>query len=183
MLQVLRETILQRWPNSKIEVPEIVHAYYDVRNELTIQDDLVFKGQQVVVPVALRKEMMLTRHALHIGIEGCIRGARESLYWPSMSTELKEYISRNVILCISHRASPSKEPLQQHEFAPCPWSKVGADLCDFYGCTLLVVCDCYSNFIEVENITRANTGGVAKVLKSMFSRYGVPNVLVSDNGP
>ena len=182
VLQALRETILRGWPNSKTEVPEIVHTYYDIRDKLTFQDDLVFKGQQVVVPVALRKEMMHTCHASHIGIEGCVRRARESLYWPRMSTELKEYISKCDV-CMSHRASPSKEPLQQHEFAPCPWNKVGADLCDFYGRTLLVVCDYYSNFIEVENVTRANTSGVAKALKSMFSRYGVPDVLVSDNGP
>ena len=69
------------------------------------------------------------------------------------------------------------------QVCPCPWSKLGADLCDFYGRTLLVVCDYYSNFIEVENATRANTSGVAKALKAMFSRYRVPDVLVLDNGP
>ena len=40
----------------------------------------------------------------------------------------------------------------------------------------------YSNFIEVENISRANTAGICKALKAMFSRYGVPDVLMSDNG-
>ena len=173
VLQVLRETILRGWPNSKMEVPESVHTYLDIRDELTTQDDMIFKGQQVVVPVALRREMIRACHASHIGIEGCIRRAWESLFWPRMSTELKEYISKCDV-CMSHRASPSKEPLQQHEFAPYPWNKVGADLCDFYGRTLLVVCDYYSNFIEVENVTRANTSGVAKALKAMFSRYGVP---------
>ena len=63
--------------------------------------------------------------------------------------------------------------------------KRGKDLflADFYGSTLLVVCDYYSNFIEVENVTWAITSGVAKALKAMFSRYGVPDVLVLDNGP
>jgi hypothetical protein len=53
----------------------------------------------------------------------------------------------------------------------------------FHGRTLLVVCDYYSVFIEVENVTRANTNGVAKALKGMFSRNGVADVLVSGNGP
>ena len=83
---------------------------------------------------------------------------------------------------MAHRTTPAKEPIQQHEFAARPWSKVGADLCDLQGRTLLVVSDYYSNFIEVENI-RANTTGVSKALKAMFSRYGVSEVLVSDNGP
>lgn len=101
-----------------------------------------------------------------IGIEGCIRRARETMYWPRMSTELKDYISKCDV-CMAHRAMPSKEPLQ-HDFVLRPWSKVGADLCDF---TLLVVCDYYGNFIEVENITKATTRGVSKALKAMFSRY------------
>ena len=46
-----------------------------------------------------------------------------------------------------------------------------------------MVSDYYSNYIEVENIHKANTGGVTKALKAMFSRYGVPDVLVTDNGP
>ena len=182
VMQALRETILQGWPESKSDVPECVHPYFDFRDELTIQDQLVFKGAQLVVPAALRKEMMAVVHASHIGIEGCIRRARESMFWPRMSSELKEYISKCDV-CMAHRASQGKEPIVQHEFAARPWSKVGADLCDLQGRTLLVVCDYYSNFIEVENITKVSTTGVSKALKAMFARYGVPDTLISDNGP
>ena len=94
----------------------------------------------MVVPAALRRQMMEISHATHIGVEGCIRRARESMYWPRMSTELKEYISKCDV-CKSHRASPGKEPLRQYEFAARPWNKVGADLCDFQGRTLLVLSD------------------------------------------
>ena len=182
VLQVLRETIHRGWPDSKSEVHESVQAYYDFRDELTVQDQLVFKGPLLVVPAVMRKEMMAVAHATHIGTEGCIRRARESMYWPRMSTELKEYISKCDI-CLAHRATPGKEPLLQHEFVGRPWSKVSTDLCELQGRTLLVVCDYYSNFIEVESINKVTTCGVTKALKAMFSRYGVPDVLVSDNGP
>ena len=104
------------------------------------------------------------------------------MFWPRMSSELKEYISK-CDLCMAHRSSQGKEPIVQHEFAARPWSKVGTDLCDLQGCTLLVVCDYYSNFFEVENITKVSTTGVSKALKAMFARYGVPDTLISDNGP
>lgn len=45
------------------------------------------------------------------------------------------------------------------------------------------MCDYYSNFIGVENITKANTTGISKALKAMFARYSVLDVLMSDNGP
>ena len=54
----------------------------------------MFKGPVVVVPAALQKEMMAACRATHIGVEGCIRTARESIFWPHMATELKEYMSK-----------------------------------------------------------------------------------------
>ena len=182
VLQQLRKIIQQGWPASKSEVPGVLYAYYDFRDELTIQDELVFKGPLIVVPAPMRKEMMAISHATHIGVEGCMRRARETMYWPRMSTELKEDIGKCDI-CMAHRAVPGKEPLQQHDFVARPWSKVGADVCDLQGRTLLVLCDYYSNFIEVENISKITTQGVSKGLKIMFSRYGIPNELVTDNGP
>ena len=182
VLQVLRETVRGGWPESKSEVPECIRACFNFRDELTAQDHLVFKGELLVVPANMRREMMAVAHAMHIGIEGRIRRARESIYWPRMTSELKDYISKCDI-CLAHRASPGNEPLLQHEFIACPWSKIGADLCELHGRTLLVVCDYYSNFIEVERINKVTTRGVIKALNSIFSRYGAPDVVISDNGP
>ena len=182
VMQALRETILRGWPECKSEVPECVLPYFDFRDELTVQDQLVFKGAQLVVPAAMRKDMMAVAHVSHIGNEGCIRRARETMFWPRMSAELKEYIAKCDV-CMAHRTTQGKEPIVQHEFAARPWSKVGADLCELPGRTLLVVCDYCSNFIEVENINKANATGICKALKAMFARYGVPDVLMSDNGP
>ena len=69
VMKALRETILHGWPDNKSNVPECVHPYFDFQDELTVQDQLVFKGAQLVVPVAMRKEMMAVVHSSHIGIE------------------------------------------------------------------------------------------------------------------
>ena len=82
-----------------------------------------------------------------------------------------------------YRASQSKEPLIQHDIGERPWGKINANLCELPGRPLLVVSDYYSNFVEAECVHSMNTSGVTKVLKPMFARYGVPDVLVSDNGP
>ena len=122
---------------------------------------------------------MTVAHASHIGIEGCIRRARKVMFWPRMSSELKEYIAK-CDFCMAHHTTQGKEPIVQHEFAALPWSKVGADLCELQGRTLLVVRDYYSNFIEVENINKANAMGICKALKATFARYGVRNVLMQE---
>jgi len=178
----LRKTILQGWPECKAGVTEALRAYYDFRDELTVEDQLVFKGPVVVVPAALRKEMMAACHDTHIGVEGCIRRARESLFWPRMATDLKAYISKCDV-CMAHRAAPPKETLMPHQFIPRPWSKVGTDLCELNGRSLFVVCDYFSNYIEVESLNTTTTQAVCKALKILFARYGVPDILVTDNGP
>ena len=124
----LRATIQNGWPENKSEVPECVLPYYDSRDELTIQGNLIFKGQLLVVPAAVRTELISVAHASHIGIEGCLRIMRECLYWPRMTTQVKEYVSKSEV-CLSHRSAPPREPLQQHDFIARPWSKIGADLC------------------------------------------------------
>ena len=91
VLQQLRVTIRRGWPESRSDVQECLYLYSDMRDVLTVQNELVFKGQLLVVPACLRKELMAVVHSSHIGIEGCIRRARDTLYWPRMGTELREY--------------------------------------------------------------------------------------------
>jgi predicted Fe-S protein YdhL (DUF1289 family) len=40
------------------------------------------------VPSSLRKEMLQQNHKSHIGIEGCLRQAKEVIYWPRMNAEV-----------------------------------------------------------------------------------------------
>ena len=111
-----------------------------------------------------------------------MRRARESIFWPRIATELKVYVSKCDV-CLTHRISPQKETLISHEFVPRPWAKVGADLCELQGRTLLVVTDYFSNYIEVESEQTTTTKAIIKVLMTLFARYGVPSTLVTDNGP
>ena len=181
-MQELNQVIRQGWPEMKSQLPEAVQPYFTFQGQMTVQDELVFRGQQVVIPTALRTEMMAKCHAAHIGVEGCLRRARDSMYWPRMSADLKDYISRCDV-CLAHQDSPQRETLLQHEITSRPWAKVGADLCDLEGRTLLIVCDYFSGFIEVERLRSTTSGTVIKALKSLFARYGVPDMIVSDNGP
>ena len=99
-----------------------------------------------------------------------------------MTTELKEYIAKCDV-CMAHRSEQSKEPIQQYEFAARPWSKVAIDLCKLDGRTLLVISDYYSNYIEVARVASVTSRSIIKKLKAVFARFGIPEVLVSDNGP
>ena len=126
-MQVLKTTILKGWPEEKSGVSPLVTPYYSVRDELSIYDGLVFKGERLVVPQALRAEIKKELHASHAGVEGCLRRARESVYWPSMNSELRHWIS-TCEPCRVFATSHGKETLMSHEVPRRPWEKVAVDL-------------------------------------------------------
>lgn len=88
-LQELGSTICSGWPNERKSISGLISPYYDIRDELSIQNGVIFKGDRAVIPQALRKDMLKRIYASHLGIEGCLRRARESIYWPQMNAEVK----------------------------------------------------------------------------------------------
>ena len=64
-----------------------------MRDEMSVQDGLIFKGERVVVPRAIRSDLMKRVHNAHLGVNGCLNRARECLYWPGMSGDIKNFVS------------------------------------------------------------------------------------------
>ncbi|XP_014669350.1 PREDICTED: uncharacterized protein K02A2.6-like [Priapulus caudatus] len=121
-------------------------------------------------------------HSSHVGIEACLRRARECLYWPAMNSEIRDFIVACEI-CNSMPKKQQEETLVPHDVPGRPWATVGTNLCYIDWLNYLVTADYHSNFIEVDYLedTRAET--VFTKLKAQFSRYGIPDSVVSDNGP
>ena len=80
-LQELLTTILKGWPDKKEEVPACICMYWGYRDEITVQNGVLFKGPRVVVPRSLQAEMLVRTHASHQGAEAGIRRAREVIFW------------------------------------------------------------------------------------------------------
>ena len=104
------------------------------------------------------------------------------MFWPRIASDVKDYVSKCDV-CLAYRTSQTKEPLLQHEVISRPWAKVAADLCETNGRPHLVVSDYFSNFIEVSRLHAITTKAVVRELKTIFARFGIPEILVTDNGP
>lgn len=180
--RVLTRVIRQGWPETRNEVPPEARPYFNVRDELSVQDSLIFRGERVLVPKLLRKDMVERIHSSHIGAEGCLRRARECLYWPGMSAEIKDRVS-SCDICRSCDNRQSKETLCPHEVPDRPWAKVAVDLFEFNSRNYLVTVDYFSGFWEVDPLESTKAVYVIRKLKMHFARYGIPDVCHSDNGP
>ena len=65
-----------------------------------------------------------------------------------------------------------------------PWQKVATDhFFELKGVTYLLVVDYFSRFPELAKLTTTTSASVIAALKNMLLQHGIPEVLISDNGP
>ena len=180
-LQVLKAVIQKGWPEHKSNVPSIISPYFNMRDEMSIRDGLIFKGERVVVRRASRSELLRRIHSSHLGVNGCLNRARECLYWPGMTADIKNYVS-TCEACREYEQGQVKETMMSPETPNRPWQRVAADLFEFEGKTYLVTSDYYSDFFELDHLRSLSSVCVIRKLKAHFARHGIPEQLVTDNG-
>jgi hypothetical protein len=147
----LSHVIMTGWPDSVSEMKSIVQPYFNVRDELILQDGVIFRGDRVVIPESMRHDMLCKIHQSHIGTEGCLRRVRENLYWPKMNSETRDFISKCSI-CRSLDDKQCKETLMPHDVPYRPWAKVACGIFSCDGKDYLVTVDYFYSFWEVDHI-------------------------------
>ncbi|XP_014677059.1 PREDICTED: uncharacterized protein K02A2.6-like [Priapulus caudatus] len=71
-----------------------------------------------------------------------------------------------------------------YEIPTGPWQTVGTDLFYLDGEEYLLICDYYSKFPIVKKIHgRVTSQSVVNITKQVFSEQGIPETVISDNGP
>ena len=92
-LQSVVHHIYKGWTNNKRNVPIEILPYWSIKDKLSVSGGIVYRNDRIVVPVALRKTLIVKLHQEHLGTESTLRRARTSLWWPSMTNQLKQFIA------------------------------------------------------------------------------------------
>ena len=64
-----------------------------------------------------------------------------------------------------------------------PWEKIVSDLFEFEGKIYIIVVNYFSRYIEILQLSTTTSASIITAQKTLFSRHGIPDVLVTDNGP
>lgn len=181
-LQTLMQTVIAGWPDSKEDVPMNIREYFSIREDITVQDGVLFKGQCVIIPKSLRPLMLQKTHNTHLGAAACLRRARDTVYWPGMAAEIKDLVSQ-CETCNDFQARNSNEPMMSHPIPQRPWEIVSQDLFAHRGLDYLITVDHYSDYFEVDRLHSTTSAAVIAATKRQFARHGIPNKVITDNGP
>ena len=180
VLAEVREYCVRGWPGFIPSNP-ILQPYWQDRHRLTIIDDLLLYDDRLVIPLSMRLEMLERLHEGHMGVTKCRSLASSSIWWPSIGAAIEEMVSR-CATCAKHRPE-KREPLLPSEFPDRPWQRLGMDLFELNGENYFLAVDYYSRWIEVKHLTFQTSKAIIKHLKAIMSVHGIPDVIVSDNGP
>ena len=181
-LQTLLHVVCEGWPQHRNLLPMEVRPFWHCKEEIHEAEGLLFRGEAIIIPEAMRRGIRVLLHEAHLGIEKTKTRARHLVYWPGINSDIEEMVSQCPI-CLRYRASNVREPMIAHDIPERPWVKVGADIMTLKGKDYLVVVDYYSKFPEISILEDKTAATLILHFKSIFARHGIPLELVSDNMP
>ena len=131
----------------------------------------------------LRARLVEELHRDHPGVTRMKAVARSYLWWPGLDKELEE-CARSCLSCQAVKSAPAVAPLHPWLWPAKPWQRVHVDFAGpFLGKMFLIVVDAYSKWPEVVEMTSTEAPKTICELRKIFAANGLPEQLVSDNGP
>ena len=107
------------------------------------------------------------------------------VYWQGINDQLEKLVL-NCKLCLKYLNAKSKQAPNMslgQEVLVHPWTKVATDMFHFENESHLLIVDYTSRFPIVHKLMSTTAQQVASQMKLIFSEYGWPETIVSDNGP
>ncbi len=139
---------------------------------------MLMHGSRIVIPPPQRccpRSTPVIKALSHAGKEP------DSMWCPGLSKELEELV-RNCPEC-SKAQKQRAQPLMPSALPELPWQKVGTDLFEWRQRMFLLVVDYYSRYVEIARLNQLTAEEIITHTKSIFARHGIPEEVVSDNGP
>ena len=143
----------------------------------------LFWGLRVVIPKQYWAKVLTELHSSHPGIVRMKGLARMHVWWPGIDSDIEQTV-HNCPDCQSVRNQPATVTLHPWPQATRAWERIHVDYAGpFMGSMSLVVVDAHTKWLEVIPMTTTSAEKTIEVLRTLFASYGLPQKLVSDNGP
>lgn len=188
LLSQLRAFIRSGWPT---KVPDELAPFHRVKDELSCWNDVcIARGLCTVIPDCLRARILTMAHDGHLGIVRVKQRCRDLVWWPGIDRDI-EALVRDCTACLlsGKTGPPAPPPLQPLPWPAKPWEHLQLDICgELYAVPhhqrfMVVVYDLHSKWPEVLSTGTVTTRVVIDFLDTLFSSWGEPKAITTDNGP
>ena len=143
----------------------------------------------MIAPVALRREIVDRAHEGHPGIHRTLQNVRSMFWWPNLAAEVRNHLLPCEPCQYSQKSTPAyREPPRSLPTPTKPWERIAIDVHGPYGHApghqrfMVMLMHHFSGWVEYLLCGETSSATIIRWLKGIFSRYGLCDELVSDNG-
>lgn len=156
--------------------------YQQRKMELSVSDGCVLWGARVIIPTKGRDKILKLLHQTHTGMSKMKGLARSYVWWPGMDECIEKEV-QSCEECQKHQKAPPTAPLHPWEWPESPWSRIHVDYTGpFLGEMFLLIVDAHSKWMDIYPVKSPTSQATIERLRQSFSVFGLPKMLVSDNG-
>ena len=182
MLSKVRFWVQNGWPGNH-EVSSEFRPWVKRKDKLTVESGCLLWGIRVVIPEKLQQRILDELHCGHPGIVRMKSLARMHVFWPGLDQHI-ERVVQECSSCQVVQLLPAQAPVNPWAWPSHPWHRIHVDFAGpFLDQMFLLVVDAHSKWPEVIPMKSTTASSTIRVLRSLFSKYGLPHEVVSDNGP
>lgn len=168
------------WPE---RVDVCFRNIFSQHRDLEVIDGCLLFQDRVIVPVSLQKRVLQILHANHTGIIKMKQQARRSIYWFGINCDIESYV-KNCEVCAKTSVASNEKHISEWIPTTRPFSRVHADFFYFERRTYLLIVDSFSKWLEIKWMKYGtDSEKVIKKFIEFFAQFGLPDVVVTDNGP
>ena len=181
VLTKLMEEIQRGMPDSSNNMLKELREYHKYRHGLIVVDGVVTYKRRLVIPERLRSRVLETLHAAHQGVSGMIHRAEQSIFWPSITTDI-ERVRAMCRTCVRNSPSqPAGKPVPPPS-PSYPFQMLATDYCHLNGVNYLIIADRYSGWLSILHVGKGefDTEKLIEVFRDYFLTFGVAEEISSD---
>ena len=182
----LLEVVSSGFPDESRTEDSRIASFWIYRDALYVSDGVILYNDRVVIPPALRNNVLQILHAAHQGVSAMESRARAIVFWPGLTEDIR---ATRDSCSACNRSAPSQAamPSRPTPVPSTPFESIYADFFDYAGNHYLVAGDRLSGWVEIfkapSGTAQSGANGLILVLREMFATFGVPEDISSDGGP
>ena len=143
----------------------------------------MLRGDRIVVPQALQREMIKLAHRGHQGATSIKAHMRSKVWFPAMDKKIEDelkYCKACAMVALPDKPHPMSRRVPSE-----PFSDLAVDFKEGLPNmeSLLVVSCIATRCIFTETMKNPTSGLVCAMFLKLFSQYGLPRTITADNGP
>ncbi|XP_038063231.1 uncharacterized protein K02A2.6-like [Patiria miniata] len=182
VLSLVSSYVKDGWPKYIKDVDPDVKRYWEEQDKISQINGILTYGDRIIIPQKMQQEMLEKLHEGHHGVTKSRLRANQAIWWPGIGTDIAQHIQQ-CEFCREKQPAQKAEPLMSTPLPQRAWQRIACDLAELKGKVYLVIVDYYSRWIEIHHLVKTTALAVINFMKTTFARYGIPEVVVSDNGP